>query len=91
MPLGERPPLLAYVEAPELHICVLWGVEYVMPYFTHATPEDEKVLNFVRNFRKGQLSTTVKVLSEWLDIRNATALLEEELTRALSSTFPGAA
>ena len=46
--LEERPPLLACVEAPELHIRVLWGVEYVMPYLTNATPEDGKVLAFVK-------------------------------------------
>ena len=61
MPLGERPPLMMCIEAPEPHIRVLWGTQFVIPYFAQPTPEYGKVLDFARDIRLGILPDTVVV------------------------------
>ena len=44
LPLGERPPLVVCLEAPETHIRMLWGTNFVTPSFYQPTPKDGKVL-----------------------------------------------
>ena len=55
-----------YVEAPEPHIRVLWGAQFVTSSFAQPTPEDGKVLAFSRDIRLGLLPTPVVVKLEWL-------------------------
>ena len=55
LPLGDRPPLVVFLEAPEPHIRVLWGAQFVTPSFAQPTPEDGKVLAFARDTRLGLL------------------------------------
>ena len=57
---------MVYVEAPEPHIRVLWGAQFVTPSFAQPTPEDGKVLAFSRDIRLGLLPTPVVVKLEWL-------------------------
>ena len=38
LPLGERPPLEVCLKAPEPHIRVLWGAQFVTPYFVLKHP-----------------------------------------------------
>ena len=66
LPLGERPPLEVCLEAPESHIRVIWGAQFVTPSFAQTTPEDGKVLVFARDICLGLLPATVVVRPEWL-------------------------
>ena len=59
--LVESPYLVVCVEMPNLHIRVLWGVEYVMTSFMHPTPKDGKVPTFSMEVKQGQLHTTIEV------------------------------
>ena len=61
LPLGERPPLVVCLEAPEPHIRVIWGAHFVTLSFAQFTPEDRKVLNFSRDIHLGLLPDTVVV------------------------------
>ena len=60
-PLGERPPLMVCLEAPEPHIRVLWGAQFVTQSFAKLTPEDGKVLAFMRDISLGLHPDTVVV------------------------------
>ena len=40
---------MVYLEAPEPHIHVLWDTQFVTLSFSQPTPEDRKVLAFVRD------------------------------------------
>ena len=44
--LGESPPLMVCIEAPEPHIHVIWAAQLVTPSFAKPTPEDGKVPAF---------------------------------------------
>ena len=46
LPLTERPLLLICLSTLEPHIQILWGMHYIIPYFTRATPEYGAVLAF---------------------------------------------
>ena len=54
-PLGERPLLVVCLEAPEPHIRVIWGAQFVTPSFSQPTPEDGEVLAFAREICLGLL------------------------------------
>ena len=54
------------LEAPESHICVQWGAQFVTLSFAQKTPEEGKVLDFSRDICLGLLPTTVVVSPEWL-------------------------
>ena len=54
------------LEAPERHICVLWGAQFVTSSFAQPTPEDRNILAFARDIRLGLLPETVVVNPEWL-------------------------
>ena len=66
MPLGERPPLVVFLESQELHIRVLWGAPFMTLSFAQPTPEEGKVLAFARDIRLGLLPAIVVVQPEWL-------------------------
>ena len=66
LPLGEKPPLVVRLKAPETHIHMLWGTKFVTPYFAQPTPEDGKVLAFARDICLGLLPEWVVVQPEWL-------------------------
>ena len=53
--LGEKPPLVVCLEAPESHIRVIWGAQFVTPSFAQPTLEGGKILAFARNIRLGIL------------------------------------
>ena len=55
LPLGERPLLVVCLEAPEPHIRVIWGAQFVTPSFSQPTPEDGEVLAFAREICLGLL------------------------------------
>ena len=61
MPLGKRPPLVVCLEAPEPHIHVIWGAQFVTPSFAQPTPEDGKFLAFARDIQLGLLPATMVV------------------------------
>ena len=67
---------------PELHIRVIWGNKFVTPSFVRPTPEDEKVLTFVREFRLNQLPATVVILQEWLIQSKVEVLREADMEAA---------
>ena len=54
------------LKAPEPHIRVLWGAQFVTLSFAQPTSEDGKVLDFARDIRFGLLLETVVVKPEWL-------------------------
>ena len=54
------------LEDPEPHIRMLWGTQFVTPYFAQPTPKDGKVLAFARYIRLGLLPSTMVVQPEWL-------------------------
>ena len=56
------------LEAPDPHICVLWGAQFVTPSFSHPTPQDGKVLTFTRDIHIGFLPATVVVKSQWITL-----------------------
>ena len=64
LPLGERPPLVVYLDNPEPHIRVLWSAQFGTPSFAQPKPEDGKVLAFARDIRLGLLPATVVVNPE---------------------------
>ena len=66
MPLRERPPLVVCLDTPDPHTCVLWGAQFVTPFFAQPTPKDGKVLAFARDIGLGLLQDTVVVQPEWL-------------------------
>ena len=45
---------------------MLWGAQFVTLYFAQPTPEDRKVLVFVRDICLGLLTATVMVQPEWV-------------------------
>ena len=88
-PLGERPPILVCLEAPELHIRVLWGTQLVTPSFTKPTPEDSKVLAFTQDIRLGQLPARVVVLLEWLTSSKVSVQRTSDTEAELAHLSPG--
>ena len=91
MPLRERPPLVVCLENPEPHIRVLWVAQFVTLYFAQPTPEDGKVLSFVRDIRLGLLPDTVAVEPEWLtpaDVAVPPAADIEALLVRLAPKYP---
>ena len=66
LPLGEIPLVVVLLKAPEPHICVLWGDQFVKPSFAQPTPEDGKVLAFVGDIHLGLLLATLVAKLEWL-------------------------
>ena len=79
MPLGERPPLVVYLEAPEPHIRMLWGTQFVTLSFAQPTPEDGKGLAFAQYIHLRLLPATVVVQSKWLDPEEVTVLWATEM------------
>ena len=59
LPLGERPPLVVFLESPESHIHVLWGNQLINLYFAQQTLEDGKVISFAGDIRLGLLPETL--------------------------------
>ena len=66
--LGERPPLVVCLKAPEPQICVLWGAQFVNPSLVKPTSEDGKILSFARYICIGLLQATVVVHPECLTL-----------------------
>ena len=66
MYLGKRPTIVVCLEAPETHICVLWGAQFMTLSFAQPTLDDRKVLAFAREIRLGFLPATVVVQPEWI-------------------------
>ena len=88
LPLTERPLLLVCLSTPDSHIRVLWGMHYMIPSFTCATPEDGAVLVFPRNDRLRILPTTVEVQEDWLSVQDVVTPTATELDAALAVTGP---
>ena len=86
LPLSERPLLLVCLEKTDPHTRILWGAQYVTPFFARATPEDGTVLVFARDVRLGHLMTTVKVKTEWLMVEEVADPLVVDMYQALVST-----
>ena len=82
LPLGKRPQLVVCLKSPAMHIRVIWGNQFVTPSFVRPTPEDEKVLTFVREFRMDQLPATVVILQEWLTQSKVEVLREADMEAA---------
>ena len=89
LPLTDQTLLLIFLEIPEPHIPVLWGVQYVTPSFSQATPEDGTVLAFSRDSRLGILPATVEVNPDWLTMRDVSDPTIAEIDVALAATGPG--
>ena len=88
-PLGERPPLVVFLEAPELQIRVLWGAQFVTPSFAQPTPEDGKALTFSQYIRIGLLPETVVVKLEWLTLREFNVPQAADMGALMSHLSPG--
>ena len=89
LPLGQRPPLVVCLNAPELHIRVIWGTQFVTLSFAQPTPEDEKVLAFARDIRLGMLPATVVVHPEWITSGEVAAPQATEMEAPLALLAPG--
>ena len=89
LPLTDQTLLLIFLEIPEPHIPVLWGIQYVIPSFSQATPEDGTVLAFSRDARLGILPATVEVNPDWLTMRDVSDPTITEIDVALAETGPG--
>ena len=57
---------MVYLEAPEPHIRVLWDTQFVTLSFSQPTPEDRKVLAFVRDIYLRLPPETVVAQPEWI-------------------------
>ena len=55
---------------------MLWGNQFVTPYFTQPTPEDKKVLAFARDICLGLIPETVVVHLEWISPEEVVVLRE---------------
>ena len=90
LPLGERPLLVLCLEAPEPHIRVLWGTQFVTPSFVHPTLYDRKVLAFARDIHLGLLPATVVLKLEWLTLGEVTVPRAADMEALLSHLAPRA-
>ena len=77
------------LEAPEPHIRVLWGAQFVNPPFAQPTPEDRKVLSFARDIRIGLLPETVVVKPEWITPGDANVPQSADMEALMSHLAPG--
>ena len=66
--MDNIPTLIVYIETPEPHIQVLWGVQYVMPYLICPTPKDDKLLAFSRYIRFRKLPDTMEIPPKWMEL-----------------------
>ena len=89
LPLWERPLLVVYLEAPDLHIRVLWGTHFMTLSFSHPTPEDGKILAFARDNRLGLIPETVVVQPEWIDPVEVAVQRATEMEALLACLTPG--
>ena len=89
LPLGDKPPLVVCLEAPEPHIRVLWGAQFVTPSFAQPTPEDRKVLAFDRDICLVLLPETVVAKMEWLTPREVTVSQAADMVALISHLTPG--
>ena len=55
--LEERTLIMTCIKNPDPHICFLWRIQYGMPSFARAIPEDGKLIIFARNVHLGKLPT----------------------------------
>ena len=68
LPLEERPQVLVCFDTPEPHTRVLWGTQYINPYFAQTTPEGGKVLAFEQEVRTGHLPATSDMDPYWIEL-----------------------
>ena len=89
LPLGERLPIVVCLEAPESHIRVIWGAQFVTPSFAQPTPEIRKVLAFARDIRLGLLPATVVVKPECLTLGEVNVPQASDLEDLIERLAPG--
>ena len=89
LPLGKSPPLVVCLEAPDPHICILWGTQFVTLYFSQPTPEDGKVLAFARDIRLGLIPATVVVQPEWITTGKVVVLRARDMEALIASLALG--
>ena len=77
------------LEAPDSHICVLWGTQCVTPSFAQPTLEDGKVLSFARVIHLGLLPATVVVQPECLTLGEDLVPQAAEMETLLARLAPG--
>ena len=87
--LGERPPIVVCLKAPETHIRVLWSTHFVTLSFTQPTLEYRKVLVFVQDIRLGQLPATVVIHPEWLMPGEIAVPQTTDMEEMLARLVPG--
>ena len=87
-PLGERPPLVVCLEAPDPDICVLWGAQFVTLSSAQPNPKDGKVLDLARDFRLSFLPATVVVQPEWITLGEVTVPQAVEMEILMSRLAP---
>ena len=76
------------LKAPEPHIRVLWGAQFVTLSFAQPTSEDGKVLDFARDIRFGLLLETVVVKPEWLTPGEVTVPRSADMEALMSHLAP---
>ena len=59
--LGERPPLVVCLDAPEPQTRMLWGTQLLTLSFAQPILEEGKILSFARDILLGLLTVTVVV------------------------------
>ena len=77
------------LEAPDPHIRVIWGTQFVIPSFAQPTPEDGKVLTFARYICLGLHLATVVVHSEWLVPEEVAVPRATKMEALLAHLTPG--
>ena len=68
---------------------MIWGTQYVNPYFARTTPEDGKVLAFARDVRLVNLPATVETDPAWLDLEERDVPREAYMVDVLTIIWPG--
>ena len=89
LPLGERPPLVVYLEAPEPHIHVLWGAQFMTLSFLQPTLEDGKALAFAKDIHLGLLPATGAVHPECITPEEVAGPQEADMETLLARLSPG--
>ena len=88
-PLGERPLLVVCLEAPEPHIRVIWGAQFVTPSIAQPKTEDGNILAFDRDIRLVLLPATVAVKPEWITPGDVNVPQAADMGDLMSHLDPG--
>ena len=89
LPLEERPQVLVCFDSPEPHTRVLWGTQYINPYFAQTTPEGGKVLAFEQEVQTGHLPANSDMDPYWIELEEREVTGEADTEAALTLLPPG--